>query len=329
MHSTVISSDLFRRVLIDPALEGCTELHIVTGWTSPAMISRHVEALSRAGISGLEIDVTVGMSGAEGIPSFVLTGLQALPRNLKGVRINCSLALPGSSFNSKIYVWSKGSGPWKAWVGSANYTQIGFGLSEENERHKEVLAEVDPHSAWSEVLALCENTIAPSHPEIGSRLAISPIDSLGESSLIVKPKRSEGSVVLPLVQTKRNAGEVHPKSGLNWGQRAGRDQSQAYLPIPSEVRSANFFPPIGEHFQVVSTDGESFICTVAQAGGKALHTPIDNSQFGLYFRRRLGLEDDAFVSTQDLERFGSNGVEFSRVSEGLYTMHFEPGIKAI
>lgn len=329
MNSAVFSSDLFRRVLIEPALEGCTELHIVTGWMSPAMISRHIEALSEASISGLELDVTAGMSGAEGIPSFVLSGLQALPRTIKGVRLNCSLALPGSSFNSKIYVWSKRSGPWKAWVGSANYTQIGFGLSEDTGNHKEVLAEVDADSAWSEMLSLCENTIAPNHPEIATRLAITSIDSLSESSLIVKPKRSEDSVILPLVQTRRSPGEVHSKSGLNWGQRPGRVQSQAYLPIPFEVRLAKFFPEVGEHFQVVSSDGESFICAVAQQGGKALHTPIDNSQFGKYFRRRLGLKDDAYVSTDDLKRFGSNGVEFSRVSEGLYTMHFEPGISAI
>lgn len=325
----LISTNLFHKVLIEPALEGCTELHIATGWMSPAMISRHVEALEKEGVSGLEIDVTAGMSGAEGVPSFVLSGLQALPRNLKGTRLNCSLALPGSSFNSKIYVWSTEAGPARAWVGSANYTQIGFGVAHQKTPHREVLVEVDADSAWLEMLSLCENTIAPSHPEILNRLTVTTVSSVSESSLIVQPEKTENTVVLPLVQTQKNAGEVHEKSGLNWGQRPGRVQSQAYIPIPSKIRASNFFPPVGEHFQVVTPDGKSLICAVAQAGGKALHTPLDNSIFGIYFRERLGLAPDAPVTTEDLKRFGANGVEFSRVSEGFYTMHFHPGIVAI
>ena len=327
--NAVISSNLFHKVLIEPALEGCAELHIATGFVSPAMISRHIEALHEAGVGSVEIDVTAGMSGSEGIPEFVLSGLQALPRNLKNVRLNSSLALPGSSFNSKIYVWSDNSGPSQAWIGSANYTQVGFGLAENRKTHSEVLVEVDADSAWAEILRLCENTIAPNHPDVRQRLEVTQATSLSEKSLIVAPETTEDSVIIPLVQTQKNAGEVHPKSALNWGQRPGRIPSQAYLPIPSRVRAKKFFPPIGEHFQVVTPEGKSFICTVAQAGGKAIHTPFDNSLLGIYFRERLGLAHDAYVSTDDLRRFGSNGVEFSKVNHGLYTMDFKPGITAI
>ena len=220
MLSKISSHSLFEEVLVQPALEGATELHIVSGFVSPAMISRHVQELEKRGISGLEIDITAGMTGRDGIPKFVLSGLQALPRVLKGSKLNLSLTLPGVSFNSKIYLWGNNNGPFRAWTGSANYTQIGFGLASGSPTHTETLAEIDPQSAWEEIRRLGENTISASHPQVAQKLTLRDSPGSGEESLMVGPSdpisARDEFVLLPLVQTQKSPGKVHEKSGLNW-----------------------------------------------------------------------------------------------------------------
>jgi len=48
-------------------------------------------------------------------------------------------------------------------------------------------------------------------------------------------------VTLPLT-TKRGGQIVVPqRSGLNWGQRPGRDPNQAYLSVPVEIQRSGFF----------------------------------------------------------------------------------------
>ena len=135
--------------------------------------------------------------------------------------------------------------------------------------------------------------------------------------------------VLPLVQTRKEKGEVHKAAGINWGQRAGRNPDQAYIPVPKTVSNSGFFPSRGQHFQIVTDDGDSFMATVAQDGEKAIEIPKDNALLGLYFRNRLGLPSGSFVSTQDLLQYGSNGVKFTRVSPDLYLLDFSKGIQAI
>jgi len=40
------------------------------------------------------------------------------------------------------------------------------------------------------------------------------------------------------------------RSGLNWGQRPGRNSNQAYLKVPSIEQQSGFFPKKGINFNV-------------------------------------------------------------------------------
>ena len=133
-------------------------------------------------------------------------------------------------------------------------------------------------------------------------------------------------VDLPLVMSGRSArGEVHQRSGLNWGQREGRNPDQAYIPIPSTIAKAKFFPAKNVHFQIITDDGEAFICSVAQEGDKALETPSDNSILGKYFRKRLDLPSGAFIEKEHLRDFGSNLVRIYKENDDCYRLSFQPG----
>ncbi len=125
---------------------------------------------------------------------------------------------------------------------------------------------------------------------------------------------------LPLYNEKKNS--IHEKSGLNWGQRKGRDGNQAYIPIPQKIVKRKFFPEKAHHFTVTTDDGHYFVMTVAQDGDKALHTPQNNSLIGEYFRNRLGVLDKAKVELADLERYGRKYVKFTKLDEDDYFMDF-------
>ena len=130
--------------------------------------------------------------------------------------------------------------------------------------------------------------------------------------------------IISLPLTARIAGVqlVPQRSGLNWGQRPGRNLNQAYIPISAEIQRSKFFPDRGVEFLVECDDGELFKCVRAQANGKALETSSDNSLLGIYFRRRLGVRQGYLVTIEHLFRYGRTSVDISKKDNFRYFMDF-------
>ena len=124
--------------------------------------------------------------------------------------------------------------------------------------------------------------------------------------------------------TTRSGGKerVPAVSGLNWGQRAGRDPNQAYLPIPATIQSSGFFPDSGYEFELICDDSETFRVVRAQANGKGLHSLPSNSIMGLYFRRRLNLPSGALLVLQHLIDYGRLSVDIYKLPENRYFLDF-------
>jgi hypothetical protein len=129
-------------------------------------------------------------------------------------------------------------------------------------------------------------------------------------------------VTLPLT-TKRGGQIVVPqRSGLNWGQRPGRDPNQAYLSVPVEIQRSGFFPDRGEVFIVECDDGFAIKCVRAQANGKGIESPTDNSIIGNYFRKRLGVRSGHMVTIEHLHTYGRTSVDVHYRNEHLYYLDF-------
>lgn len=139
-----------------------------------------------------------------------------------------------------------------------------------------------------------------------------------------KPSGNFEFVTLPFTTKVKGELEVPRVSGLNWGQRPGREQNQAYLPVPAYVQRSFFFPEIGIPFVMECDDGEVFQCVRAQANGKAIHTPLNNSLFGLYFRRRLGVPSGYTVRIEHLLSYGRRDVNVYRLEGSKYFLDFSP-----
>lgn len=114
---------------------------------------------------------------------------------------------------------------------------------------------------------------------------------------------------------------VPMSSGLNWGQRPGRDPNQAYLAVSADIQREGFFPDIGIKFRLLTDDGYDFICVRAQQNGKAIHTE-NNSDLGKYFRTRIGVRSGGLVTIHHLLAYGKTWVDIHRVQDLVYHLDF-------
>ena len=134
-------------------------------------------------------------------------------------------------------------------------------------------------------------------------------------------------ITIPLTYTRRNQILVPSRSGLNWGQRPGRNQNQAYLSIPVDVQKSGFFPDIGIKFEITCDDGYKLFCVRAQQNGKGLHSSPDNSILGRYFRKRLSLHSGQLVVADHLFKYGRLSLDISKTENGAYYLDFSAGKK--
>ena len=127
------------------------------------------------------------------------------------------------------------------------------------------------------------------------------------------------SIIVQLIDTKGNA-----QYGLNWGHRDNRNPNQSYIQLPPDVYKSDFFPKKGKYFAVRTDDGQTIIMTRAQKNddGTALQTPDDNSVFGKYIRQRLGLEDGALITVEDIKKYGRTNIVFTKVDSLNFKLDF-------
>lgn len=134
-------------------------------------------------------------------------------------------------------------------------------------------------------------------------------------------------VTLPLTSKVKGVEMVPQRSGLNWGQRPGRDENQAYLSVPAYIQRSGFFPDRGEAFIVECDDEEVLKCVRSQDNGKAIETSGNNSILGIYFRKRLGVRPGYLVTIDHLYRYGRISVDVTYINDYKYYLDFSTLLK--
>ena len=331
----MLTSDLFRHVLIQPAEDGADELLIVSGYASPLMAVWHMSKLLELG-HDIPISLIVGMTPAgQGINKAQHKDFQKLAKGTKGVTVDgatysgpftCYYLVKGNPCHAKVYIWLKDGKPVVAMTGSANYTQNGFGENQFGENQVEAITTTDPEIAKKLYDQLLPNSFACTNNKINQMIAIAE-PGVNQTITIAGHNQyrdfDDSQRARLLLLTQRDF-VVHSTAGLNWGQRGTRDRNQAYIPIEKRIRNRNFFPPRAEQFTVLTDDGESFIMAVAQDDGKALHSTESNALLGLYFRNRMGLQSGEKIIKDHLRQYGRMTVDFYRIEPGTYLMDFSP-----
>lgn len=297
----MLITNLYEQVLLEPSSDS-NSLLIVSGYATASMADRHFAELD----GDIGIKVIYGMAYTDGVSVVNDTMFKKLEDNKP---FECYYFTDPYPVHSKVYIWMYNSIPRKAFVGSANYTQGGF-LGEY--QWKEAMAEVDPKKAYEYFTLILKGSMEIDHEDINEYVGLfMPLKKIDAES--------SDKVVLPLLTRDGKTGEA---SGLNWGQRPGRNPDQAYLRIPSDVAESGYFPPRSFRFTVRADDGFVFIATTAQDGSKAIHSPEGNHIIGQYFRQRIGVESGQFVKIEDLLKYGRTDVDFYKIDNETFYMDF-------
>lgn len=320
----MITADISNAVLFDPLKLDVNELYIVSGYATPTMLSWYIKNLEQRTLSPIAISLMVGMLPFDGISVSVHEGFVQLiqddkPQEIK--KLECSYIYDLPSVHANLFIWAKNKIPQIAFTGSANFVQNSF----VGHHRQEIMINCNPENAFNYYQSLIDRSIYAQHSEIEEYIQIHPSHSIldQENTLIegININQTPYPMITLSLITPRT-GEPGEKSGLNWGQRSGRNPNEAYIPLPAPIAKSDFFPLDKRHFTVITDDRHQLILRVEQQGNKAITTPARNSDLGEYFRNRLGLANGAFVTKGDLERYGRTDVDFIKLDEETYYMDF-------
>lgn len=321
---------LFNPVFVHPALN---RLLIVSGYASSAMGFHHLDHL-RNHQKFPKVDLIYGMVMSDGISRSNHQGFQSLSKNDFPNTFSCGYLKNGEPVHAKVYIWCQDERPLLAFTGSANYTQTALLHSQ----RREVLVECNPRRAYDYFKSLRSDSIDCCDKDVSNivRIATKTRQTVEEPILTTSSNTLNSVVVVTdksspfwglektVLSLLDNDGNVPARSGLNWGQRPelSRDPDQAYLAIRGDLRRSSFFPAIGVHFTVLTDDNVILQVTRAQQEGKAIQTPHDNSEIGKYFRARMGLPSGAFVTLEDIQRYGRTTVDLYKLDGENFYLDF-------
>lgn len=307
----LLTGNLYKPVLITPAIDGADTLKIVSGFASPAIALKHLHDLREQNKS-VSIDLVFGMAKNNGVEMATHKGFMKIQKSVDSFR--CHYSYKDTPIHAKVYTWCKGEKPLLCYTGSANYTNNGF----RSNLQREVMTQTDAKAGLKFFYDSYDDTVnCVDEPIVQARIALYESD---------KPRKNKKTkletVELTLLDSR--TGDTHERAGLNWGQRKGRDRDQAYIPVPSQIAKSPFFPPKDEYFTVLTDSGFSFTAKVAQDGRKAIHSSDSNAIIGRYFRERLGVRSEQYVTRRHLENYGRTTVTFTKIDDETYMMDFSP-----
>jgi hypothetical protein len=316
----MFTSNIAQRVLFAPSLQGADTLLILSGYATPNMASWLIKGFQEQNMSSVSISLLIGMVPFDGLSVPIHEGFKelhgkAFPKAIES--FTCSYVCENPPVHANLYIWLKGQTPMKAFTGSADFVQNAFVSS-----RKEIMECCDPEEAYKFFEEVEANSIYCNHSEVEDNIILRPTHQiLDAENKPITTLAGEGiiSATLPLLSKGGNVGE---RSGLNWGQREGRNKNQAYIHLPAKIAKSGFFPLNKQHFTVVTDDGHTLLLRVEQQNNKAITTPLSNAQLGEYFRNRLGLGNGEFVSKQDLLNYGRVDVTFYKIDDEQYFMDF-------
>lgn len=138
-------------------------------------------------------------------------------------------------------------------------------------------------------------------------------------------------IILALYSTKGSKKIVHPKSGLNQWNAAGRPRNfdEVYIPIPMSIHKLypDFFPPRDRPFNLRLPDGEMMSAKVCQDNSKALMSNPNKALGKWLLRDVLDLPEGELLAYERLQEIGLDSVIIYKYSDNDYAIDFrEVGI---
>ncbi len=315
----MFSDKLAKKILFEPLESGMDELSILSAYATPTMLSWYIKNIYHKTTIPIKINLIIGMIPFDNLSVSIHEGFKQivaseLPNEVSFVR--CSYVTDKPAEHSNLYIWSKSGQAELAFTGSANFVQSSFVGKHRNE----IMIPCDVSEALGYFNEVDNKTIYCNHSEIEEYIILRPTHPVLDVECNLVEQLDDYDAVTLCLVTKN--GEPGICSGLNWGQRKGRNPNQAYIPLPSSIAKSGFFPLEKRHFTAITDDHHQLTLRVEQQNNKAITTPVRNSDLGEYFRNRLGLKNGAYITRSDLERYGRTDVKFVKLDEETYYMDF-------
>jgi hypothetical protein len=302
--SLIYQPHIYEKILSTPYSSGLRSAKIITGYASSSFIYHVIHEFPE-----LKLEITIGMARQNGISKWDHIEYNRIASTTNRLTVNYYIGK--KPIHIKGLYWES---PKRdiAFAGSSNFSWNGY---------RDFLELMTAVPTEELVVAFPENDIIScNNPDIDDMNII--VDSITSQ----QPKNlkdialTKEVVHVPLFSEKQQ--RMHDRSGLNWGQRPeySREPNQAYIPVPKSIHDQHpdFFPPKDQEFTLLTDDGESFVCVMAQDNRKAIETRYDNSIIGRYFRKRLNVELGNYVSLDDLERYGRKSLSIYKIGCDLF-----------
>jgi len=309
----MLIQNLYDEVLIKPIDQGSNELFAVSGYASATFANRHLSDKSN-----FKLNLIIGMPGKRTDHLGYLNLYSKFSNRFRGFYLNGSPPV-----HCKAYAWYNNQTPSTAFTGSANYSQPGFTSNIQLNQ----ITSAQPNlvkNLYDTLLARCIPIEEHTFDGLSSVTSPLPRDTIQGS---VTP----GSLIWEIPNTRvrisllaQRTGDLPQRSGLNWGQRPeqNREPNQAYLSLRRDARDEGFLPPLTETFTLITDDNHSFDCVVAQQGRKAIHSTLNNSELGMYFRERIGIPLGEPVMRADLEQYGRTDYTIEKLNDETFLLDF-------
>ena len=314
----MITDCFVNKIFIEPYHEGCDELCILAGYASSNMASLMMTDIDKESLHHINVHLVIGMTTFSGMTLVNHEGFKVIhDKPFRSVidSFTCGYISDGKPAHENLYIWLKDDVPVKSFMGSAPLIQSAF-LG----NRSELMAECDAETAYIIYREAESRSMYCNHAEIEDNVIITPENYLSENT--DQPSIIEGlgveKVTLSLLTSR---GDVGHGSGINWGQREGRNPNEAYIPAPAPVIGSKFFPT-DRHFTAITDDRHILILRTEQAGDKAITTPASNAQLGEYLRNRLSLPNGAFITKDKLIEYGRTDIDFCKIDDEHYYMDF-------
>ncbi|MBT5426879.1 MAG: NgoFVII family restriction endonuclease [Bacteroidetes bacterium] len=314
MSLQIISNSLSEEILTSPIRRReADSLHILSGFASSNAASRHLRSLSEIS-DNFNLQLTIGMARNGAITQNSHLAFRRLTQEFYCTKFSCNYMPVTSPIHSKIYVWLREQTPVRAWICSANYTQAALYTF----RQQEVASSCNPNQAL-EIVQQAYNSGVSCTSDSAQACVADRVPSIAGNVI------QRGDLVLETVSWSllSDTREDGLRYGINWGHRGTRNRNEAYIPIPSQVYNTSFFPDRPINFTVRTDDGFVFTCVREQDNGKAITTPINNSDIGLWLRRRIGLNSGDLITSDNLQSANVAIVSFSKISEDEYLLEMK------
>lgn len=317
--------NLYNPTLIDPVISGkANKLYIVSGYASATFARRHIVELQKTN-DNFEINLIIGMPNAKNDHMAFLMLHNEFKGKFKGYYLQSQPPV-----HCKVYSWFNNDNATVGYAGSANYSQSGF-FSEQQLNQLTYDSPVEIKKLYDDLLR--KSIYIPDHKLVLPKSHRMPrVESIPPGT--IKWEIPDKRVTISFLSKK---GILPPGgSGLNWGQRLEkvtnkktgaitykpRKADQAYLSLRLDSRKEGFLPERAFTFSLITDDGKSFDCVVAQGGRKAIHSTNDNSEIGRYFRNRIGIPLGTKVTVEDLERYGRTDYTIEKIDDETFLLDF-------